>query len=88
MTFFFTENLVYKKFYYINLKKILTKNILLKHYEYAVKKKYSQHAPGPAKPRIYTGKSTKRGFSKKAITRIEFFFVVLGSYEFLEGLER
>ena len=57
-------------------------------YENANKKEYSLHAPGSAKSRIYAGKSTKRGFSKKAIARIEFFFVVLGSYESLEGLER
>jgi hypothetical protein len=31
--------------------------------------------------------STKRGFSEKAIARIDFFFVVLGFYESLEGLE-
>ena len=32
--------------------------------------------PGSAKSRIYAGKSTKRGFSKKAIARIEFFLLV------------
>ena len=42
----------------------LTKSILLKHYENANKKKYS-----------YAGKSTKRGFSKKAIARIEIFLL-------------
>ena len=36
---------------------------------------------GTAKSRIYAG---KRGFSKKAIAKIDFFFV-LGSYEFLGG---
>ena len=43
---------------------------------------------GSAKSRIHAGKSTKRGFSKKAIARINFLFCfVLGSYESLEGLE-
>ena len=36
--------------------------------------------------RIYTGKSTKRGFSKKGLARIQFFFVVLGCYESPETL--
>ena len=49
---------------------------------------FSLHVPGSAKSRIYAGKSTKRGFSEKAIARIDFFFVVLGYYESLEGLER
>ena len=44
-------------------------------------------SPGSAKSRIYAGKSTKRGFSKKALARIE-KKNVLGSYESLEGLER
>ena len=51
----------------------------------AIRKKYN---PGSAKSRIYVGKSTKRGFSKKAVARIEIFFVVLGSYESLKGLKR
>ena len=62
----------------------LTKSILLKHYEYANKKKYSYHAPGPPNPGFMQEKRTKRGFSKKAIAKIDFFFV-LGSYEFLGG---
>ena len=37
--------------------------------------KYSQLVQGSAKSRIYAGKSAKRGFSKKAITRIEFFLL-------------
>ena len=41
----------------------------------AVRKKYPQHAPGSAKSRIYAGKSTKRGFSKKALARIEIFLL-------------
>ena len=51
-------------------------------------KKYPQHVTGSAKSRIYAGKGTKRGFSKKGLERIKFFFLVLGSYESLEGLER
>ena len=42
--------------------------------------------PGSTKSKIYAGKSTKRGFSKKALTEIEFFFV-LGLNESLEGME-
>ena len=61
--------------------------ILLKHYENDNKKKYPKHVPGSAKSRIYAEKRTKRGFSKKGLARIDFFFV-LGSYESLEGLER
>ena len=33
--------------------------------------KYSQLVQGSAKSRIYAGKSTKRGFSKKGLTRIK-----------------
>ena len=65
----------------------LAKSILLQHYESGNKKFFSYHVPGSAKSRIYAGKSTKRGFSKKALTGIEIFFFVLGSYESLEGLE-
>ena len=65
----------------------LAKNILLKHYENGDKKKYSQLVPGSTKSRIYAGKSTKRGFSKKGLARI-FFFSCLGFYESPEGLER
>ena len=36
---------------------------------------FSYHVPGSAKARIYAGKSTKRGFSKKGLTRIDFFFL-------------
>ena len=54
---------------------ILAKIVLLKHYENVNKKKYSQLVPGSAKSRIYAGKSTKRGFSKKGLARIEFFFL-------------
>ena len=38
-------------------------------------KKNSQLFPGSAKSRIYAVKSTKRGFSKKALTGIEIFFL-------------
>ena len=54
------------------------------HCENGNKKKY---VPGSAKSRIYAEKSTKGGFSKKAVARIYFFLFVLGSYESLEGLE-
>ena len=40
-----------------------------------------------AKSKIYSGKSTKRGFFKKRLARINFFSLVLGSYESPEGLE-
>ena len=53
----------------------------------AIRKKYPKIVSWPAKSRIYAGKSTKRVFSKKAIARIFFVVVVLGSYESLEGLE-
>ena len=53
----------------------LAKSILLKHYENGNKKKYSQLVPGSAKSRIYAGKSTKRGFSKKGLARIEIFLL-------------
>ena len=57
----------------MKFKIFLAKSILLKHYENGNKKKYSQLVPGSAKSRIYSGKSTKRGFSKKGLTRIIFF---------------
>ena len=63
------------------------KSILLKHNENGNKKIFSYHDPGSAKSRIYAGKSTKRGISKKGLARI-IFFLVLGSYESPKGLER
>ena len=39
------------------------------------KKKYSQLVSGSAKSRIYAEKSTKRGFSKKALAKIEKLFL-------------
>ena len=50
--------------------------ILLKHHENGNKKKYSQLVPGSGKSRIYAGKSTKRGFSKKGHARIKIYFLV------------
>jgi hypothetical protein len=47
------------------------KSFLLKHYENGNK----NFVPGSAKSRIYAGKSTKRGFSKKALARIEKLFL-------------
>ena len=65
----------------------LTKSSLLKHYEYANKKNIHNMPQGPPNPGFMHEKVQKRGFSEKAIARIDFFFV-LGSYESLEGLER
>ena len=50
--------------------------ILLKHYENGNKKKYSQLVQGSAKSRIYAGKSTKRGFSKKVLTENKNFLLL------------
>ena len=63
----------------MKFKIFLAKSILLKYYENGNKKKYSQHVPGSTKSRIYAGKSTKMGFSKKAIARIEFFLLFVVS---------
>jgi hypothetical protein len=41
----------------------------------AIRNFFSYHDPGSAKSRIYAGKSTKRGFSKKALTEIEKYFL-------------
>ena len=54
----------------------------------AVRQNIHNMPQGLAKSRICAGKSTKKGFSKKALASTEIFFVVLGSYEFLKGLER
>jgi hypothetical protein len=59
------------------LKVFLAKSILLKHYENGKKKKYPKHVQGFPKSRIYAGKNTKRGFSLRALARIDFFFLVL-----------
>jgi hypothetical protein len=59
----------------MKLKFVLAKSILLKHYENGNKKKYSQHVPGSAKFRTYALKSTIKGFSKKALMRIENMFL-------------
>ena len=59
-----------------NSKFFLAKSILLKHNENGNKKKFSYHDPGSTKSKIYAGKSTKRGFSKKALTEIEIFFLL------------
>ena len=58
-----------------NSKKILAKSILFNHYEHGNKKKYSRLVQGSAKSRIYAGKSKKRGFSNKGLTRTEIFFL-------------
>ena len=49
---------------------VLAKSILFKHYENDNKKKISQHIPRSAKSKIYAGKSKKKEFAKKALTRI------------------
>ena len=59
----------------MKFKNFLNRSILLKHYGNGNKKIFSQLVPGSAKSRIYAEKSTKRGFSKKGLTRIEIFFL-------------
>ena len=59
-----------------NSKIFLAKSIFLKHYEKANKKLFSYHVPESAKSRIYTGKSTKRGFFQKGLTRFQKFFSI------------
>ena len=58
-----------------NSKICWAKSILLKHCENGNNFFFLQLVPGSAKSRIYAGKSTKRGFSKKGLTRIEIFFL-------------
>ena len=41
----------------------------------AIRKKYPLHVPGSAKSRIYARKSSKMGFSKKALKKIDFVFL-------------
>ena len=54
----------------------LAKSILLKHYENGNKNFFSYHDPGSAKSRIYAGKSTKRGFFQKGLTRFQKFISI------------
>jgi hypothetical protein len=56
-------------------KNFLTRSILLKHYGNGNKNFFSQLVPGSSKSRNYAGKSTKKGFSKKGLARINFFFL-------------
>ena len=72
--FHFCQNGTFEPVHEIQ-KFFLAKSILLKHYENGNKKIFSYHDPGSAKSRIYAGKSTKRGFSKKALTELEFLFL-------------
>ena len=65
----------------------LTKSILLKHYENANKKKNHNMSQGPPNPGFMQEKVQKGDFLKKPLRELN-FFVVLGSYESLEGLER
>ena len=65
----------------------LSKSIHLKYYQNRNQKNFTYHVPVSTKSRIYAGKSTKWGLSKKAFTRIEKVITVLGSYESLKHLE-
>ena len=54
----------------------LEKKIGQKHSFDALEKcQLEKNFPGSAKSRINAGKSTKRGFSKKGLARIEIFFL-------------
>ena len=53
----------------------MLQKMLLKPFENGNKNKYSKNVPGSAKSRIYVGKSTKRGFSKKGLTRTQKFLL-------------
>ena len=46
-------------------------SILLNHWENANEKKFPYRVPGSAQSKIYAGKSTKGGLSKKALTGSE-----------------
>ena len=65
------------------------KSIILKHYETVINLKISENVPGSAKSMIKVSQSTKRGFSKKALTGFEklFLFWVCMNYESGERLE-
>ena len=67
------------------MKKFSAKSILCKHYENGNLKKYSWYVLGSTKLRIYAGKSTKRGFSKKAPHGKWKIIFVLESYESFES---
>ena len=55
------------------IKFFVGKNILLKHYETVFNQKNSKNVLGSAKSMIKVNQSTKRGFSKKALTEFDFF---------------
>ena len=55
-------------------KKHFAESILLKHYETVINQKFSENVPGSAKYMIKVNQSTKRGFSKKALTGFEKIF--------------
>ena len=71
----------------MKFKKFLAKSILLKHYENGNKKIFCNMSQGPPNPEFMQEKVQKVDFLKKPFLE-SFFFVVWGSYEFLEGLER
>ena len=62
------------------------KSILLKHYENGNKNFFCNSFQGPPNPRFMQEKVQKGDFLKKP-SRELIYFVVLGSYESLEGLE-
>ena len=73
--FQFFQNGTFEPVHEIDFFSFFAKSILFKHYENGNKKNYSQHVPGSAKSMIYALKSTKRGFSKKALMKIEKIFL-------------
>ena len=54
----------------------------------AIRKNIHNTSQGPTHPGFMHEKVQKGDFKKKVLMNIEFFLFVLGSYEFLEGLER
>ena len=69
------------------MKFFLTKSILLKHYENGNKIFFHNMPQGQPNPGFMQEKVQKGDFLKKPSGELN-FFVVLGSYESLEGLER
>jgi hypothetical protein len=70
----------------MKLKKKFAKSILLKHYETVINKKKSENVPGSAKSMIKVSQSTKRGFSKKALTGFEILAWNLLIYTYIPSL--
>ena len=59
----------------MKFKIFFAKSILLKQYETINYQKISENVPGSAKSMIKVSQSTKRGFSKKALTGFEKLFL-------------